>query len=308
MVRDVGPPPVQVCPRGDFVEQAIRRFSALTPQRPLLQALRRRFRDTGRCEVAVSVEWISTRCPRCGSMLRRNCPGCNAFIVSPDDSHCRDCGHAYPWAVARRERGLVSIRNWRERAERTFKLGDRTTIYAMKGDIRSVSVDAMVAADDPEGRMIGDVADAIVRAGGHEIEQESVDKALGKLGTAWSTGAGRLGQRYVIHVAIIDYDMTTKAEFIRDAMRNSLIEADRVRVKSVAYPALGTGVSQFPFDASGMVMGQALVRYFSGKHQTTLEDVVFVLFGEEPFVPFLEGLEKAVGETLDGAAGPPASR
>jgi O-acetyl-ADP-ribose deacetylase (regulator of RNase III) len=90
--------------------------------------------------------------------------------------------------------------------------------------------------------MGGGVAGAIKRAGGQEIETEAVSKEPIAVGEAVVTGAGRLKAKYIIHAAVMGQDLTTDADKIRQTTRNSLIKADELGIKSLAFPALGTGV------------------------------------------------------------------
>src|SRR2546425_12831150 len=61
-------------------------------------------------------------------------------------------------------------------------------------------------------------------------------------GDAVVTGAGRLPCRHVIHAATMAQDLMTSADLIRRATRSSLRRADALKLASVAFPALGTGV------------------------------------------------------------------
>jgi serine/threonine-protein kinase len=170
-------------------------------------------------------------------------------------------------------------------------------VLALDGDIRFIGADVIVSGDDPVGRMRGDVASAIKQAAGREIEDESISKGPFELGSAWSTGAGHLGPqpRHIIHVAAMDTDMKTKAETVSTATRAALREAESLQVRSIAYPAFGTGVAGFPFVDSGEAMMKGLVQHFS-ERPSTIEEVVFVLYGKDAMDSFLQGLRKVKAE------------
>lgn len=161
-----------------------------------------------------------------------------------------------------------------------------------KGDITRLELDALVNAANNRLWMGGGVAGAIKRAGGSQIEAEAVKKGPIAIGEAVSSGAGRLKARYIIHAAVMGQDLRTDAEKIRQATRNSLLRADELRLKSLAFPALGTGVGGFPLDECARVMIAEVLDYSADK--TGLERVVFVLYDEAAYRIFARELKKSV--------------
>lgn len=140
--------------------------------------------------------------------------------------------------------------------------------------------------------MGGGVAGALKRVGGKEIEAEAVRKGPIPIGEAVVTGAGKLKARYIIHAAVMGQDLETNAEKVRQATKNSLLRADELGIKSIAFPALGTGVGGFPRDECARIMiGE--VRQFSAK-KTGLDRVVFALYDEPAYQVFKQELNKQV--------------
>ncbi len=140
--------------------------------------------------------------------------------------------------------------------------------------------------------MGGGVAGALKRVGGKEIEAEAVRKGPIPIGEAVVTGAGKLKARYIIHAAVMGQDLETNAEKVRQATKNSLLRADELGIKSIAFPALGTGVGGFPRDECARIMiGE--VRQFSAK-KTGLDRVVFALYDEPAYQAFKQELNKQV--------------
>ena len=167
-------------------------------------------------------------------------------------------------------------------------------IEVLQGDITRLEIDAVVNAANNQLWMGGGVAGAIKRAGGKEIETEAVKKGPIPIGEAVATGAGRLKARYVIHAAVMGMDFQTDAGKIRQATRNSLLKADELKLKSIAFPALGTGVGGFPLDeCAGIMMGEVF-DYAAGN--TGLERVVFVLYGQPAFQAFKRELDKQLAK------------
>jgi len=159
-----------------------------------------------------------------------------------------------------------------------------STIVLRQGDIARVHADAIVNAANNALWMGGGVAGAIRRAGGKEIEVEAVRQGTIPVGEAVVTGAGSLDARYVIHAAVMGTDLKTDAEKIRAATRNSLLRAEELGLKTMAFPALGTGVGGFPYDEAAENMLEAVREHLS--RPSSLEQVIFVLYGDEAFQAF----------------------
>lgn len=145
-----------------------------------------------------------------------------------------------------------------------------------QGDITALEVDAVVNAANNRLIMGAGVAGAIKRRGGQEIEDEAVREGPIPVGEAAVTGAGRLKARYVIHAAVMAMDFETDAKKIRDATRNTLNRARELGIRSIAFPALGTGVGGFPLEECARIMLEEVRKGGGG-----LERVVFALYGKE---------------------------
>lgn len=159
----------------------------------------------------------------------------------------------------------------------------------IKGDISKLAADAIVNAANNRMLMGGGVAGAIKRAGGKIIEDEAVKQGPIPIGEVLVTGAGSLEAKYVIHAAVMGMDFQTDAEKIRKTTLNSLLMADELGLKTVAFPALGTGVGGFPLDECARIMGKEIADYAKGK--TGLEKVIFVLYDDPAYRIFKKELE-----------------
>jgi O-acetyl-ADP-ribose deacetylase (regulator of RNase III) len=155
------------------------------------------------------------------------------------------------------------------------------TLRLMEGDICERDVDAIVNAANNELWMGGGVAGAIKRKGGLEIEREAVAQGPIPIGQSVVTGPGKLKARHVIHAAVMGRDLVTDASLIRSATLSALAKADELGLKTVAFPALGTGVGGFPLGASARTMRQAILDHAASG--TSLEVVELVLFGRKAY-------------------------
>jgi O-acetyl-ADP-ribose deacetylase (regulator of RNase III) len=157
-----------------------------------------------------------------------------------------------------------------------------------KGDITGFSTDAIVNAANNALWMGAGVAGAIKRGGGQEIEDEAVRQGPIPVGEAVVTGAGRLKARFVIHAAVMGTDLVTDGDKIRSATENSLLRAEELGVKSIAFPALGTGVGGFSYSRAAEIMINTVRKHLAG--QSGLEKVLFALYGDEAYKAFEEEL------------------
>jgi O-acetyl-ADP-ribose deacetylase (regulator of RNase III) len=157
-----------------------------------------------------------------------------------------------------------------------------------KGDIAELRTDAIVNAANSALWMGAGVAGAIKRAGGQEIEDEAVKQGPIPVGEAVVTGAGNLKAGFVIHAAVMGTDLVTDADKIRSATKNSLIRAEELGLKSIAFPALGTGVGGFPYSKAAEIMISAVSEHLAG--ESDLEEVLLVLYGDEAYRAFEEQL------------------
>ncbi|MDI6917728.1 MAG: macro domain-containing protein [Thermoplasmatales archaeon] len=167
-------------------------------------------------------------------------------------------------------------------------MGIENKIKLYLGDITELKVDAIVNAANNHLYMGGGVAGAIKRKGGKIIEDEAVSKGPVPVGEAVATNAGKLKAKYVIHAAGMGLDFKTDETKIRDAAKNSLKRADELKIKSVAFPSIGTGVGGFPPEKAAEIMINTVKEHLSKK--TSLETVVFALYSKEVYEAFEEVL------------------
>ncbi len=151
-------------------------------------------------------------------------------------------------------------------------------VVILRGDLVEQAVDAIVNAANNDLQLGGGVAGAIRRAGGPEIQDECDRHGPIRVGEAAITGAGRLRARYVIHAA----SMSLGGHTTREALTSSMDDVFRLcvthEIRSIAIPAVGTGIAGFPIDECGRVMADCLNRALSVGWQP--QEVRFVLFDE----------------------------
>jgi O-acetyl-ADP-ribose deacetylase (regulator of RNase III) len=151
-------------------------------------------------------------------------------------------------------------------------------ILIIAGDLVEQEVDAIVNAANNDLVLGGGVAAAIRSSGGPSIQEECDAHGPVKVGEAALTGGGELRARHVIHAASMALGGHTTAESLRSSMDNVFRLAQEHDVKTIAIPAVGTGIAGFPMDECAIVMAHCLSHALAeGWHPT---EVRFVLFGE----------------------------
>ncbi len=151
-------------------------------------------------------------------------------------------------------------------------------IEILKGSLLEVKADAIVNPANSYGYMGGGVAGVIKRLGGEEIERQALSQAPIPVGSAIYTSAGRLKFKYVIHAPTMEEPaMSTDEEKVRRAVRASLELADRLELKVLAMPGMGTGVGRLPKETSAKVMLEEI----KGFKPKSLEKVILVDVDEE---------------------------
>ncbi len=160
-----------------------------------------------------------------------------------------------------------------------------TEIKIIQGDITELEVDAVVNAANNKMVMGGGVAGAIKKKGGKIIEDEAVKKGPIKIGEAIFTQGGSLPAKYVIHAATMAMDFQTDEDKIRDSSKNALRVAEELKIKSVAFPALGCGVGGFPLLAAAKIMAQEVMKHLR-ENKSGLKEIIFCLYDKEAYDVF----------------------
>jgi len=153
-----------------------------------------------------------------------------------------------------------------------------------QGDITGLAVEGLVNAANNHLWMGGGVAGAIKAKGGKAIEEEAVKKGPIPVGEAVVTRAGNLQAKYIIHAAVMGQDLKTDEEKIRASTLNSLKRAEELKLTSLAFPALGTGVGRFSLYECARIMIDVVVDFL--QDTKVIEKVVFALYGQAPYEIF----------------------
>lgn len=150
-------------------------------------------------------------------------------------------------------------------------------VVIVEGDLVEQDVDAIVNAANNVLQLGGGVAGAIRRAGGPSIQRECDEHGPVKVGGAAITGGGNLRAKHVIHAASMALGGRTSRGSLASSMDDVFRLAHEADVKTIAIPAVGTGIASFPIDECARVMAESLNKALVSGWQP--QEVRFVLFG-----------------------------
>lgn len=153
-------------------------------------------------------------------------------------------------------------------------------VEIIKGDITKLKVDAIVNAANTTLLGGGGVDGAIHRAAGKEHLEEC--KTLGgcKTGEAKITSGYNLPAKYVIHTVgpVWNGGKNNEDELLASCYRNSLKLAAENGIKSIAFPAISTGVYLFPLERATKIAIDEVTKFLNDNDE--LEKVIFVAFDD----------------------------
>jgi O-acetyl-ADP-ribose deacetylase (regulator of RNase III) len=161
-------------------------------------------------------------------------------------------------------------------------------VELVEGDITDQQVDAIVNAANGHLAGGGGVDGAIHRRGGPSIMAET-DRRYPNgcaTGTAVISGAGQLPAKFVLHAVgpVWHGGAAGEAELLAGAYRRCLELAVEHQCRSVAFPAISTGVYGYPLPQAARVALQTTCDFLRERGQPEL--VRFVLFGPTPLQAF----------------------
>jgi len=186
----------------------------------------------------------------------------------------------------------------------TYQFGkSRLTIEF--GDIVNSDAQVLVSSDDCFLTMGGGVSAAIRRAGGDDITLDAAKKIPAQLGDVVVTTAGKLPAHYVFHVITRGQGENQPAarEVLYQATRKCMQLLDALGVRSIAFPALGTGSAGFELDEVAAQMAKVIAPTLqSSQHPIEVTIYLYDRNGQLKnwdFLPFIRRFDRHVPEFSD---------
>ena len=172
----------------------------------------------------------------------------------------------------------------------TVKLMISDKIVIQKGDLTDFDGDAIVNAANTELVLGSGVAGAIREKGGYQIQSECNKTGSIPLGQATITPAGDLKIKYVIHAAGMHLGKRVETQSLKKCTINSLKVADKYKIKTLAFPAIGTGFGGYPLDKCAEIMISVVCDYLKSQNSQIVK-VYFILFDDDAFNSFKSRLQ-----------------
>jgi len=158
-------------------------------------------------------------------------------------------------------------------------------IVIKQGDITQEDVDVIVNAANTGLRGGGGVDGAIHRAAGSSVMEECRKIGACKTGQAVMTNAGKLKAKRIIHTPgpVWHGGNSGESQQLRDCYKNSFMLAKEDGRKTIAFPAISTGVYGYPLEEATRIAIEEGI-----KHAGDFDEVRYICFSEEDYEVYQE--------------------
>lgn len=165
---------------------------------------------------------------------------------------------------------------------------ERIELY--KGDITKLAVDAIVNAANNSLLGGGGVDGAIHRAAGPELLEYNRKLGGCETGKAKITPGFRLPAKYIIHTVgpVWRGGNNDEDKLLTNCYENSLKLAVENNIKTIAFPAISTGVYGFPLERATRIAVETVKIFL--KNDSSIEKVIFVCFDEKTYEVYKNSL------------------
>ncbi|XP_063784794.1 core histone macro-H2A.1 isoform X3 [Pseudophryne corroboree] len=169
-------------------------------------------------------------------------------------------------------------------------------LQVVKADIATLESDAVVHPTGSDLYTGGEVGNALEKKGGKEfieavIELKKKNGPLDVAGAAVSSGHG-LPAKFVIHCNSPSWGSDKCEELLEKTVKNCLALADEKKIKSIAFPSIGSGRNGFPKQTAAQLILRAISNYFVSTMSSSIKTVYFVLFDSESIGIYVQEMAK----------------
>ena len=159
-----------------------------------------------------------------------------------------------------------------------------SSIKIVQGDITDLDTDVIVNAANAQLILGGGVAGAIRLKGGPKIQEECNEIGGTFVGGAVITTGGNLKAKYVIHAVGPRMGEGDEDSKLTNAVLNSLKLTDEHGLKTIAFPAISTGIFGYPIEKCAKIMIFTIKKYLAG--ETQIKEVIFCLYTNSDYEVF----------------------
>uniref|UniRef100_A0A2I3GC48 MacroH2A.1 histone n=1 Tax=Nomascus leucogenys TaxID=61853 RepID=A0A2I3GC48_NOMLE len=166
----------------------------------------------------------------------------------------------------------------------------------VQADIASIDSDAVVHPTNTDFYIGGEVGNTLEKKGGKEfveavLELRKKNGPLEVAGAAVSAGHG-LPAKFVIHCNSPVWGADKCEELLEKTVKNCLALADDKKLKSIAFPSIGSGRNGFPKQTAAQLILKAISSYFVSTMSSSIKTVYFVLFDSESIGIYVQEMAK----------------
>jgi O-acetyl-ADP-ribose deacetylase (regulator of RNase III) len=170
----------------------------------------------------------------------------------------------------------------------------KTRIEIHKGDITKLKVDAIVNAANTSLFGGGGVDGAIHRAAGPELLD--FNRKLGgcPIGEAKISPGFNLPVKFIIHTVgpVWNGGNNNEDKLLANCYKNSLKLAAENGIKTIAFPAISTGVYHFPLERATKIAVSEVEKFL--EKNESIEKVIFVCFDEETYLTYKKNVDNKI--------------
>lgn len=182
--------------------------------------------------------------------------------------------------------------------KKTFPSG--LTLEICIGDITRIKCDAIVNAANEHLAHGGGVAAAIVRRGGQIIQLESRDWVavhgpISHEKPAFTSG-GDLPCEFIIHAVGPRWGEGNEDIKLAKTIHSSLQLANKLKAKSISFPAISTGIFGFPVERAAMVILEEITAFSFQDPEFSINKIILVLFDEKTLNTFVKSFDAIFNE------------
>ncbi|KAG8439076.1 hypothetical protein GDO86_005328 [Hymenochirus boettgeri] len=169
-------------------------------------------------------------------------------------------------------------------------------IHSEISNLAGFEVEAVINPTNADIDLKDDIGNALEKKGGKEFveavfELKKKNGPLDIAGAAVSLGHG-LPAKFVIHCNSPSWGSDNCEELLEKTVKNCLALADEKKIKSIAFPSIGSGRNRFPKQTAAQLILKAISNYFVSTMSSSIKTVYFVLFDSESIGIYVQEMAK----------------